>query len=1041
MKAKTLGSCILLLAVAACQQIESTARAAVSFSVTPSTVSNTYSGFITLQVAGLTNGETVVVQKFLDLNTNGIINAGDLLVQQFNMTDGQAGMVIGGIVNSNVPGDTDSTAQQITAQLNFQNGDFIQTIATRYLYKVSSPSASFQPLTNLFTVTSFPYAQNLTGNVVSNGTSTTLPNAIVLLFGPPRPGDQGPGTPQWGAVADNSGSYTIPAPPGNYMPLAFKGNYAVNAAASPVLTLVNGATLATNLTLTSATSSISGTVVDANIPSLGLPGVMVPAMSADGLLAVSFTDTNGSFTVPVPAGQWDLQCDNMPLIVHGYVGLQDGTNVSAGATGITLPVPQATALFYGTVRDSSSNALAGIDVYANDNNNRYQSDCYSDANGKYFVGALGLTNDPWQVGVSSDSSPANYIFSQPAFNQNGGTNLSVGTAVKAGFTALTATNYISGWLKDTSANPISGVGIWASATINGVAYNLGGVSTDTNGSYSVNVGKGTWTLGVSTCSGCGNGLPGNYLAPANQSVVITNNNGAANFTALPAANHITGHVQQANNNPIGHVGVWAFATINGVDYNQYVDTDASGNYSFNVANGSWRVGIRCSGGSDSLDSLLGSGTYQCPTPQTNNIANNNAVVNFTIQPAVSLQITTTTLPPGTVGTFYSQSLGVSGGQPPFTWWLPGGTISLPPGQSGNMSFSTNGTISGTPGTPGNYSFWVGVYDSASPANTVTQMVSLTINPSGPDVVSYYVMKLEAFLQVDSASFVLNTNFGPFNAYLGLVQSAPGVVTQANVTLPTSSVKALPPGSSGLELQTQESFPNQASIDAAYPPGNYTFGLDTVHDGPRFPVLSNPPAAYPNPPHVSNFAAAQSINPLSPFTLQWDPISGATTNDSLWVFVTETGGNVVFSTPKPSTDRLAALSGTATSVVIPTNTFQPGHAYWGWITYFRTTSVNLTAYPGAAGATVVAAATTFPLALPSASLPVLSQPTRISATQFGFLLSGATGQNYTLLFATNVSRPLSNWTTVLITNLTSSQVFIQDNQATNKQRFYRVRLGL
>jgi hypothetical protein len=31
--------------------------------------------------------------------------------------------------------------------------------------------------------------------------------------------------------------------------------------------------------------------------------------------------------------------------------------------------------------------------------------------------------------------------------------------------------------------------------------------------------------------------------------------------------------------------------------------------------------------------------------------------------------------------------------------------------------------------------------------------------------------------------------------------------------------------------------------------------------------------------------------------------------------------------------------------------------------------------------------------------------------------------------------------VLITNLTSSQVFIQDNQATNKQRFYRVRLGL
>ena len=108
MKAKTLSSCILLLAVVACQQLESTA-AAVAFSVTPSTVSNTYNGTITLQVTGLTNGETIVVQKFLDANTNGVVDASDWLVQQFSLTDGQVGMSIGGIVNSNVPGDTDAT--------------------------------------------------------------------------------------------------------------------------------------------------------------------------------------------------------------------------------------------------------------------------------------------------------------------------------------------------------------------------------------------------------------------------------------------------------------------------------------------------------------------------------------------------------------------------------------------------------------------------------------------------------------------------------------------------------------------------------------------------------------------------------------------------------------------------------------------------------------------------------------------------------------------------------------------------------------------
>src|SRR5208282_2339370 len=37
-----------------------------TFTITPSTVSNTYTGTITLQIGGLTNTETVVVQKFLD---------------------------------------------------------------------------------------------------------------------------------------------------------------------------------------------------------------------------------------------------------------------------------------------------------------------------------------------------------------------------------------------------------------------------------------------------------------------------------------------------------------------------------------------------------------------------------------------------------------------------------------------------------------------------------------------------------------------------------------------------------------------------------------------------------------------------------------------------------------------------------------------------------------------------------------------------------------------------------------------------------------
>jgi hypothetical protein len=251
--------------------------------------------------------------------------------------------------------------------------------------------------------------------------------------------------------------------------------------------------------------------------------------------------------------------------------------------------------------------------------------------------------------------------------------------------------------------------------------------------------------------------------------------------------------------------------------------------------------------------------------------------------------------------------------------------------------------------------------------------------------------------------------------------------------------ALPWGNTGIQLQNQQSFPNQAAIDAAYPPGNYAFGLYAMGDGLQYPVLSMPSAAYPNPPQVSNFAAAQAINPLSPFTLQWNSIPGATTNDYLWVFATDSGGNTVISTPNPSANAAAALNGLATSVVIPTNTFHAGQAYTGWITLFHTTSVNTNEYPGATGVTLVAAATSFPLALASsAPRPRLDLATKLSGTQFNFQLSGTAGQNYTVQVSTNLAS--TNWSTLLVTNLSASPVFIQDNQASSKQRFYRVKVG-
>jgi hypothetical protein len=847
-----------LLALATGLLLSQTLPAAVTFTITPTAVSNTYTGAITLQIGGLTNGETVDIKEYLDINGNGVIDAGDWLVHQFKLTDGQAGMVIGGVTNFNVPGDTDTNAGQITAKLNFENGYFAQTIVGKYLFKLESTSGDFAPITNSFSVTNLPYAQKITGNVLSNGTSTVVPNAVVMLFAP-----GGNGGPLAGVVADSAGSYTIPAPPGTYGVIAFKNNYVSQFSTPPVVTLGSGTNVTTNLTVTRATASISGAFVDANNSSIGLPGVSVHPQSTTGLIAISFTDTNGNFNVPVTAGQWEVKADDTSLIVYGYLGLQNSTNVSAGQTNVIFAVPQATALFYGSVTDNLGKPMAGVDVYANDNNQLYESDGYSDASGNYVVAALGgLNNDLWQV---SASSTADYLFSQPDFDTNGGAEISAGEAIQANFTAIVATNTISGHLKDNSGNPIVGVGVWANATINGVQYNQNSVDTDTNGyysqsvingtwtvgvssggggshnlpsdylepqnqtvvvsndnvtadftavlaphtisgylkdnngnpisgvgvwasdqtgtnyqnyadtddtgHYSMGVVNGTWTVGISTCSGCSDGLPSNYLDPQNQTLVISNDNGTADFTAPLAANTISGSVKQGNGTPIVGVGVGASATINGTIYEAYVDTDGNGNYSLGVANGAWDVSVNCHNCCDSLDNILGSGNYTCPNDQFATISGNNTNINFIVALCSGISIAPTNLPAGEVNVYYQQFIQASSCSSTFSWSLIAG--SPPPGLTGTPT-NSEVELYGTPTNAGTYSFTVQVIDGNGLSNT--QAFSLTINstvqvattnlPNATDGASYN-QQLQATNGLTPYNWSLSPGSGALPAGLGL----------------------------------------------------------------------------------------------------------------------------------------------------------------------------------------------------------------------------------------------------------------------------------
>ncbi len=138
---------------------------------------------------------------------------------------------------------------------------------------------------------------------------------------------------------------------------------------------------------------------------------------------------------------------------------------------------------------------------------------------------------------------------------------------------------------------------------------------------------------------------------------------------------------------------------------------------------------------------------------------------FLAEVTPSLQVTTTSLPNGTVGAAYNQTLAATGGQTPYTWTNISGA--LPPG----LALASNGVISGTPTNSGPFNFITKVTDTLSA--TATQALELTIQAPAP-------------LQIMTTSLPNGTNGAAYNQTL----TATGGQTPYNWTNVSGG---LPPG--------------------------------------------------------------------------------------------------------------------------------------------------------------------------------------------------------------------------------------------------------
>ena len=169
------------------------------------------------------------------------------------------------------------------------------------------------------------------------------------------------GSPIAAVLTDANGNYSFNAAPGSYTVFVINNGFVSDLTAGAVTVIANQ--FATrNLALASAGFTISGKISDSS-SGVGIAGVFVSAdsQSTNNLFAGGLSDVNGNYSFSVTAGQWKLRPVEGQLAQLGYVDVQkvlvNGDN--SGAATIDFPVPKATALIYGTVKDGANNPVTG----------------------------------------------------------------------------------------------------------------------------------------------------------------------------------------------------------------------------------------------------------------------------------------------------------------------------------------------------------------------------------------------------------------------------------------------------------------------------------------------------------------------------------------------------------------------------------------------------------------------------------------------------------------------------------------------------------
>jgi len=394
------------------------------------------------------------------------------------------------------------------------------------------------------------------------------------------------GEPGWAETRDQTnGIYSLLVGGGNWRVMTFPENpdagWTYMKEPYPVSfkedTTFETSTLIT-LNVTTADATVTGTVYrpDGSTP-ITRGGVDI--RSQEGAGAHSPLDENGSFTVKVPAGTYNINifCEDNTLTVPATVS--EPFTVASGETKNfgKIVMTQKTATISGTVTDNNGSPLSGIRMHAHKMETMGWADTVTDASGKY---TLYVTQGFWEV-MPDPMGAGDYVSTAPPQRVTVASDTS--TVSNINFTLVQADATINGRV-------VSGGSVVTSLFGFAFAYNqtANNGAPINNGTFSIKVPAGTYNVGV--------GFPPNsdYVLVAEQSVTVSSGKTATvDIPVSQATAHITGTVKDEDGaNLPANVFVNIFAINDKGAWRETKTTVSNGVHSYNLAltPGEWSIG-------------------------------------------------------------------------------------------------------------------------------------------------------------------------------------------------------------------------------------------------------------------------------------------------------------------------------------------------------------------------------------------------------------------------------------------------------------------